>query len=850
MKKQKNISPQNKTPDPSGSWLDRFSRRDTYIVCAVIIVLLLLIFYRGYVFQGLEPVGGDIISAMGQRHQIQEFEARTGEQPLWNPHVFCGIPTYHLHGGRAFHIDRLIIWLDSFLDWRFCWLLFGAIGIFLLFRELKFQWYYALIAALAFLFLPHFQALFTVGHNAKIRAIFSMPWVIFGFLRLTRKSDLFSTLLFILAFSLQLRSKHYQIIFYTLLYIAAIGIWKIVVWLRQKETQLLLRTVGLFIVGLVISVAMCAKPLFISGEYTPYSTRGGDAIQLQKEEGQPKSSGVSPEYATQWSLHPAEMMNLIIPRFFGGTSQEVYSGKIYQKLQGQKLPTYWGAMPFTQSSEYIGIICVVMAFIGFWIYRRNGFVISVSILLVFSLLLAFGRHFPPVYQTLFRYLPYFSKFRVPSMILNLVSLLVITLAVFGIKGLVENLSAERLKITGIIIGIFAGLGLLFLLIPGLLSYTSFRDSAYANKPQIIEMLQTVRREFLKMDTLRMLAFLVALFTLIQLVYRKIINRDLMVIGILLLVAIDMIGVSSRFSDPTQLVNLDQYEKQYFRQTAFDRIIQQESEPSRVLALGSLFQSNDLAYRHSIFGGYSAIKPQLIQDIIDNNLYRRDDPNDFLNWNVINMCNVRFLITPGRLDHENLTALDTDTRRQTVLYRNNSALPRAYFVSRLKILNDEEAVVRYLNRRDFQPSELALLSGDLDLPATYGTGGQITFREYNPNSVMLEVDAAETAFMVLADAYYPKGWTAEIDGHETPIYQVNHLLRGIEVPAGEHTIIFRFQPQTYRSASLISAIFTYAVWLALIAICIWHFRSQSGIRNTAQKTAPKPKTENPSVDHEN
>ena len=128
----------------------------------------------------------------------------------------------------------------------------------------------------------------------------------------------------------------------------------------------------------------------------------------------------------------------------------------------------------------------------------------------------------------------------------------------------------------------------------------------------------------------------------------------------------MIGVSWRFMSTAQLVNTKSIEQNYFKETKFDKIMSSDPEYYRVLGLGQLFQSNDLAYRHQIVGGYSAIKPQLIQDIIDNNLYRKNDPANFLNWNVINMLNTKYIVAPGHIQADGLIPLEVNQSQKTLL----------------------------------------------------------------------------------------------------------------------------------------------------------------------------------------
>lgn len=806
------------------STLDHISKRTGIYLSIILLTIILLIFFKPYVFDNLVPYGADIISAIGQNHMIQQYENQFGKRALWNPNIFLGVPIYYTIGGTSLHIDKIVMKVDNIITWRFTWFFIGALGIFWLVNVLGFPWYYGLLAMIVIIFFPHLQALIIVGHNAKIRAIFCMPYVIAGFINLIKKQKLTSVLIFALAFSLQIRTKHIQIIFYTLLLLLAIGIWQLVILIKSKEYQIIGKRLLMLLCGMSVAVLMAAQPLLIVNEYTPHSTRGGNAINLSaKAEAPEKSGGVTFDYATRWSLHPAELMTLISPRFYGGTSQETYTGDQYPQLRNRTIPGYWGHMPFTQSSEYMGIIVVILALAGIWFYRKDGFVMALYILLGFAILLAFGRHFPPLYRFLFRHLPYFSKFRVPMMILTLIQFILVILSLYGLKGFVEGFDIKKYKTLLIISGTLFVIGLVPLLNPGMLSYTSAGDAQYASNPQVLDMLKTARMEMMVQDTVRMLIFIVFFVGILSTFYFKKINRDILIVGVIILVSVDLIAVSHRFMKNAQLVKPARIEQQYFQPTKIDKILEGDPDYFRVLALGSLFQSNDLAYRYQIIGGYSAIKPQLIQDLIDNNLYT-SDPQQPVNWNVVNMLNGKYILSPAQLQYEGLTILDIDQNKRTILYRNDHSLPRTWFVPTVNVLPDEKAVVTYLNHPDFDPSQMALTSEKPER-LYFSTDAIVSITNYTPNQIDLTAVCQDSAFMVLSEAYYPVGWQATIAGEPTHIYQVNHVLRGIVIPPGEHDICFQFAPKSYYRSKWLSSIFVYLTWLTLLGTILYRNREK-------------------------
>ncbi len=409
------------------------------------------------------------------------------------------------------------------------------------------------------------------------------------------------------------------------------------------------------------------------------------------------------------------------------------------------------------------------------------------------------------------------------MILVLISFIAIILAMFGLRSIVERLDKKRFKTLLYISGFFALIGLVPLIFPDMLSFTSAKDARFASNPQVLDLLRQVRLEFMRTDTIRMLGLIAAFVALIITYYKKKINKHLLILGIFLLIAVDMIGVSWRFISTARLVNPKSVERNYFKETKFDKIISADTEYHRVLGLGQLFQSNDMAYRHQIVGGYSAIKPQLIQDVIDNNLYRRNDPINPINWNVVNMCNAKYIVAPGNIQAEGLIPLEVNRSQKAILYKNENALPRAFFVNSVKMFDDEKEVVRFINDENFNPGEIALTSEEFDTSEAFDSGGNIEINEYTPNRIKLLVETKGNAFMVLSEAYYPKGWNAYIDSEAAHIYQINHILRGIIIPPGSHEIKFEFKPKSYSVSTTVSSISTYLVWGILISLLLMKYK---------------------------
>ena len=101
---------------------------------------------------------------------------------------------------------------------------------------------------------------------------------------------------------------------------------------------------------------------------------------------------------------------------------------------------------------------------------------------------------------------------------------------------------------------------------------------------------------------------------------------------------------------------------------------------------------------------------------------------------------------------------------------------------------------------------------------------------NDNDVVTyRSNAATNQFAVFSEIYYKDGWRALVDGKETPIAKVNYVLRGLALPAGQHNIEFRFEPQGFYTGKTLTNIFS-LVLLLLVAADVfmeWKKRKNQG-----------------------
>lgn len=808
MSKKKTKSP----PKEQSNFFDNLKTYQKYLVLLVLLLVPILTFMSPYILEGKTAAGSDVVGSKGRTNLVLEYEESTGEQVLWSPTIFGGMPDYNRISPVTIHVDSIISFLGKIIYHFFWYFLLGGLGLYLFLCQRKIPWYISAIVAVAFVALPDWQALVGSGHFSKIRAIMVLPWLLFTFDYFVEKQNWLSAGLFALAFSWLVRTHHYQIVFYGIIFLLFLYIYPFIKLLIDKQYKQFTSLILKLAAAIVLTIMTAAQPMLATYEYAEYSTRGGNPVQIGEDaETAVKSGGVSIEYATKWSLAPREIIDFFIPRFTGGTSTEIYDGDKYPQIKGQQVPGYWGQMPFTSNYDAMGMILFLFAVLGFIYYRKNNFVFALGLFIVFSVLLALGRHFPFLYNLFYEYVPFFSKFRVPVMFAHLTFIATFILGGFGLKALFTEMKENDYKKILYVFGGGALILVIILITKGSYEYLGPNEANRYNA-QTLEIIKNIRMEFLTTDTVRVLILVLLTGSVsFAFIFNKI-KKELTVTAILILVGFEIFSITSRQMDHVNLVDEAQFEEMVFQQTPITQILKEDKDNLRALAISNEFQSNYYAYFYPTINGYSAIKLQVIQDIIEHNLFNYPS-QDKLNWNVINMLNGKYIISPNPLNYPFLNKLAEAPNRKEILYNNKNVLPKAWFVKEVKSFPTPEELVVFMNDPEFAPDSLALLvKSDLN-GKKYSAQGNIDLLNYTPNEIELKINSDEEQFLVLSEVYYPKGWEAVTgEGVELQIQKTNHILRGMEVPAGDYTITMTFAPQTYYTSMAI-------VWVGNIIILL-------------------------------
>ena len=296
---------------------------------------LVLFLYRDVALFGKMFISADTISQGAVFTKYGFDQLKTHRFPLWYPHIFSGMPFFasmsfdHVVYPIRFILDRLDQVGLYFLHSKITHFYLGGLFTYLLMRSYKLNRSSAFIAATVFVFSPMVASL---EHGNRIITVMYIPVVFYLVKRLYERRDLSSLAWAGLAVGFQMMGNHLQIVYYTWLFLGLYFLSRALADLRRKEGYgLTLRGGALMCAGLIIGVGVAAFLLLSIYEYAPFSTRGsGDPVAAYN-------------FATNWSLHPQEMLTFLIPSFMGFGGQ-----------------TYWGYMPFTHCPNYLGVVALFL----------------------------------------------------------------------------------------------------------------------------------------------------------------------------------------------------------------------------------------------------------------------------------------------------------------------------------------------------------------------------------------------------------------------------------------------------------------------------------------------------------
>ena len=768
-------------------------------------VLSLAYFYP--LLSGKVIVQSDIIQSQGMQRQVVEHRADYDEEPYWADNAFGGMPTYQITSTYPSDyigkVDKLIRFLPRPADYLFVYLL--SFYLLILFFTPKVQ--IAIAGAIAFGFSTYLLIILGVGHNTKALAIGYMPLVVLGVIHLFYNKRKLGFALLSLAMGLQLHANHYQMTYYLLIIVGLITLGFVIDLVRKKQYRPLVKSLLTMIVAMLLALSFNATQLLATSEYAKESTRGNSPLK-ESVSGElvASNAGLSFDYITEYSYGIVESFNLIIPRLTGGGSGDRpdSSGELAQFLQTidsetaqyvfSYARTYWGDQPIVEAPAYIGITVFFIAMIGFFLMHKRWRLILLSSILI-SLLISWGKHLPQFTQFLIDYMPFYNKFRAVSSAQVILELCFPIAAAMGLISLMDSSNQSRKQVIKLSALIVSGiLGLLWIAAMTLFDYQSAFEPFVAY-PEILNPLMEDRKSMLLNDLIRSLGFVIALYVICR--FALIEKRKRYVIPMVaLVILIDLWSFSRNYVNSEDFANKSVMQHP-FQATPADRAILKDSSRYRVFEPRLGMAHARTAYFHNTIGGYHGAKPHRMQSLYDYHL------NETITPNVVNMLNIKYTIqSTGE------GSLSADL--------NPNAFGNAWLVKEVISCRSADDEIRRLATENLKKTALttdSILQREFVLDSL----SSISLVTHKANELRYKASVSSTAFSVFSEMHYPHGWQAYIGEVEVPHYRVNYALRGLIIPAGQHDIVFRFEPDVIARGTRIQ-LAGYGIFAFLIVLC--------------------------------
>ncbi|HNP98054.1 MAG TPA: YfhO family protein [Bacteroidia bacterium] len=792
-------------------------------IIAIVAFLVITFIYFFPLLEGKELKQSDINNWKGMAQEIISTQEKTGDNVYWTNSMFGGMPGYQIsaiYGANLVqYIDKAIMFLPAPANLFFLYLL----GFYFLLMTLKVDSRVAIIGSLAFAFSSYMILFLVTGHNSKAHAIGYMAPVIAGIIMTYRGRMLLGAALTGLFLALELNANHLQITYYLMIVVVLLGLTELYTAFREKRLGQFAKATALLGLMAVLAVATNITNLWATQEYGKYSTRGPSELTENQSN---KTSGLDRDYITDWSYGIGESWTFLVPDFKGGATEGIAKNNkdVLKKVDDNfrqniaQFSAYFGDQPFTGGPLYLGAIVCMLFVIGLFVVKgpmKWWLLIST----VLFLMLGWGKNLMWFTNLFLDYVPGYDKFRAVTTTLIVLEFTVPFLAILAVDKMVKEpdfFSKYKKQINYSLIAVLGIIGLMCVA-PGV--FTSFYtpseyDQVSASvKGQNISQdvldgffnnLSEARKQIVVSDAVRSFMFLLLAAALIWTYLRYRYSKDIFVYGLMFLVVFDLATVGKRY-----LLTEDFVKKSAnavpFPMSQADQIIKQDTTQSyRVLNLAAnVFNDASTSYYHQSIGGYHGAKLKRYKELIDYSLtpelaalkggmQKADStfPALLRSQPALNMLNTKYIIY----------------NPDAAPLLNPGALGNAWFVQNLKEVANADSEIAAVS--NFNPAATAVIDVRFKdqlngFQSSADSSASIVLTKYSPEHLVYSSKSSSEQFAVFSEIYYDKGWNVYVDGKQMPYARVDYVLRGMRIPAGTHTVEWKFEPEVIRTGEKVA-----------------------------------------------
>ncbi len=815
-------------------------------LAAFLLFIVLSFVYFSPVLEGKKLPQLDNSHAIAMSKELVDYEKATGEKSMWTNSMFGGMPAYQIRGDSSKNIfSKLNRATRLGLPYETVAIVFlYMLGFYLLLLSMKVDHWLSVIGAIAFAFGSYNLIIIIAGHITKTYAIALMAPVVAGVLFAFNRNKWIGGIITAVALGMEIAYNHVQITYYLAFMVGFIIISKLIYAIKEKAIKAFAQTSSILALAAILAILPNVTNLWTTYEYGNYSIRG--ASELSAAEGEKEHSGLDVDYAFSWSYGVHETLTLLIPNVVGGASEGLSNSESAMRQVDPRLKEYvgqssqyWGGRIFTSGPVYAGALICFLFFIGAFYYKgkERWWLIGITL---FSIMLAWGKHFESFNFFMFYNFPLYNKFRTVEMALVLASMAMPVLGFLGLKTLIDKpeLIKKDTKWFLIAFALTGGLSLLLALFPNIFDIYKFlspmeqqqigaqinQGGEQAQMYQLLESnLISARQILLTSDAWRSFVFILLGSASLWFYAQNKLSKRYLIWGLAIIVFIDLWGVSKRYLNNDDFVSKSKARQEFAKSKADEAILKDKDDYYRVLPIyRDPFKDGFTPYWHKSVGGFHGAKLRRYQDVAD--YYLMD------NWQELVKV-LQTAQTPGELEEamEHMPVLNMMNTKYIIFNPgahpifNPSYMGNAWFVKNIKEVASPDEEIAALGSTDLKTTAV-VEKRFTDKVKGYSTdtiSGQINLTSYAPDYLIFESNTTQEQLAVFSDIYYDKGWNAYIDGEKTELIRANYILRALMIPAGEHDIEFRFEPKSFSIGQTL-AITGSITMLILIAVGIFIF----------------------------
>lgn len=696
---------------------------------------------------------------------------KNGTLPLWNPYNFAGAPLLANFQSTVFSpFNMLFLILPQIFSWTILVLVQPMLAFFFVYlfaRKIGLGKIGAVFASAAFsysLFMSVFIEYSIIGHT-----ILWLPLILYSIEKIREKSAIFSVALLVLALVFSSFGGQLQMFVFIFLFSFTYGMFRISV--RRWRV----------VIFFLLSIGISGIQLLPTGELILQSARVAQAYDFLIE---------------KLLIQPTQLILFLSPDFFGNPATRNFL-----------IPdTYPG------NALYIGLIPFIFLFSALSLFKKNPHVRFFAMWAIIMLLLFIRT---PISEILYRIeIPFFATAS-PTNGIFLLSLSLSILAGFGIDRWIKGENRIAAVSAAVVIFTFIATWAYILISHPAVSINNFIYSTIVLA--VVIFLLLAQKVFLKRK--RFVAVVFIIITIFDLFYffqkfNPFVPKSLVFPKTEVFSWLSQQGGIDRFwgygagsIEPNvgsgfHIFSPDGYDPLYPRR--FGEFIQASKDGKIQTTFTNQTRSDAV-----IASGYGE------NDLAENSFRLR----------ILDAIGVRYILDKAGsgstektfpIERFNLV-YDKDGWR---IFENKKAAPRAFLTSDYKIFKTKEEFENIFFSSDFDVTKTILLEDKANTPLRFDDlnhQSKVHVLSYSPNNVVAQTESDSNQLLFLSDTYYP-GWKVFIDGVQTKIYRANYVFRAVIVPAGNHSVVFTYQPGSFALGAKITIIsvvaaILFALWLS-------------------------------------